>query len=467
MQWLMLVFTFIVWTVLQRLARGAGGAVEARATVALGLLIVAAYLAGTIAQRFRIPRIIGYLAAGFFAGPAWLGLIRGDELAVLETIASGALALIAFAAGGELTLDALRGPQRNTLLRVTAGAIAVPFIAVALVALTVSAWFPLSAHQPFEDALAIALALGALATVASPVVTWAVISDSGASGPVSRTVRDVTILQDLGAIVVFVVVLALTRLFASHGAVTPGIGLHALLVLGGSVLAGAALGYAAGQYLHGIDGHLEWVLLVFAFVISQALRLAGLDPVLVALAAGIALRNVSKGGMASDRVRAELARCAVPVYVVFFALAGSNLHLAALAEIWPWALLFAGLRAVGLWAGLRWAGRHGTINTDLVDYGWLGLISQGGLAITLAAILRRAFPEWNVSLEALAIAMIGAHQLAGPICFQWALRRTGEITRVEETDERKSVGSSTGGETESMASPASAPGVVTTGSGMY
>jgi hypothetical protein len=32
-----------------------------------------------------------------------------------------------------------------------------------------------------------------------------------------------------------------------------------------------------------------------------------------------------------------------------------------------------------------------------------------------------------VSLEALIVAMVGVHQLAGPICFQWALRRTGEL----------------------------------------
>jgi hypothetical protein len=68
-------------------------------------------------------------------------------------------------------------------------------------------------------------------------------------------------------------------------------------------------------------------------------------------------------------------------------------------------------------------------------YGWLGLVSQGGMALTLAAVLRSAFPEWNVSLEALLVAMIGFHEVAGPICFQWALRRTGEVTeRREERD---------------------------------
>jgi Kef-type K+ transport system membrane component KefB len=284
---------------------------------------------------------------------------------------------------------------------------------------------------------------------------------------VSRTIRDVTIVQDVAAVVVFIVVLALARPLASPGAVTPGTPERALLVLGGSLMAGAALGYAAAHYLRAIQGHLEWVLLVFAFIVSQALRLAGLDPVLVALAAGFTLRNAPAGGMTGERIRAELARCAVPVYVVFFALAGSNLRLSALSEIWPWALLFVGLRATGLWAGLRWAGRHGTISPDLVDYGWLGLVSQGGLAITLAAMLRRAFPEWNVSLEALVVAMIGVHQLVGPICFHWALRRTGETTQVGETHVRALAGGSTGA-TETTApgagAGAGAAGVVATGS---
>lgn len=472
MQWLLLAFTFIVFGLLQRLARG--GPVEARATLALGLLTVAAYLAGNIVRRFRLPRIVGFLIAGFVAGPAWLKLIRADELVVLNTIASGALALIAFAVGGELTLDALRGSRRSGILRLTAGAMAVPFIAVTFVALTVSAWFPLTAHQPFQDALTIALALGVLATVASPTITWAVITESEAKGSISSTVRDVTMIQDLGAIVLFIVVLALSALVASPGAVTPGIAVRALLVLGGSLALGVGLGLAAAEYLRAIHRHLEWVLLVFAFVAVQALRLAGLDPVLVSFAAGFALRNAPWGRGSGERVRAELARCAVPVYAVFFALLGSSLQLSALAEIWPWALLFAGLRAAGLWTGMRWAGRHNTISAGLVDYGWFGLISQGGLAVTLAAILRRAFPEWNVSLEALIVAMIGVHQLVGPICFHWALRRTGEITQVEESHVREWARGGEGGEGGEGGSAEAgvagtageSPGVVASGSSM-
>src|SRR6266487_3410284 len=332
--------------------------------------------------------------------------VRDAELQALSVISSGALALIAFAAGNELTIDALRGPRRAALLRIVTGVMALPFAAVAFVVLTVSPWFPLTAHQPFRDALVVALALGAMAAVSSPTLTWAVITETDASGPISRSTVDVTVLQDLIGVLLLIVILALASALASSGAVTPGIARQTVSILAGSIVVGIALAFALVQYLRAIRGPLPLVFVILAFIIAQAVRLLGLDAVLIALAAGCAVRYAAPDQ--SERVRAELKRCAIPVYVVFFALAGSNLQLAALGEMWPWALLLAGLRITGLWGGLRLAGGAGRKGgATWTTYGWLGLISQGGLAVTLAAVLRRAFPEWNVSLQALLVAMIG------------------------------------------------------------
>jgi hypothetical protein len=72
----------------------------------------------------------------------------------------------------------------------------------------------------------------------------------------------------------------------------------------------------------------------------------------------------------------------------------------------------------------------------MVNHGWLGLVSQAGIAIGLAAAARRAFPEWGVSLEALVVVMIGVHEIAGPICFSRALRLTGEVTEGNHVTEK-------------------------------
>src|SRR2546428_5996844 len=160
MQWLLLFLTLLVMALLERFGGAFGAPLEALATLALGCLTLAATLTGTIAQRLRLPRIVGYLLAGFIAGPAWLRIVREPELQTLNVVSNGALALIAFAVGSELTLDALRSERRAALLRIVTGAMAVPFAAVTLVVLTVSPWFPLTAHQPFRDALVVAPAPG-------------------------------------------------------------------------------------------------------------------------------------------------------------------------------------------------------------------------------------------------------------------------------------------------------------------
>src|SRR3989454_6993433 len=172
------------------------GPLEARAALALGFLLPAGLLAGAPSRRWRMPRLTGFLLVGFCVGPAWLGLVREDEVAALRFIADAALALLALAAGAELRLEVLR-ESRVALTRLAAGAIGFPFLAVSAVILSVSPWVPLTVHQSFGDGVAVALVLGTLAAAASPAVTVALIGEMGARGPFTRAVLGVTIVQDV------------------------------------------------------------------------------------------------------------------------------------------------------------------------------------------------------------------------------------------------------------------------------
>ena len=426
MQWFMLAVTFVVMALLHRIARAAP--VEAQATLALGMLMLLAYVTGNIARHFRIPRIVGYLVAGLLAvsTPFGVELVQDQALEKLAPITHGALFLIAFAIGNALTIDGFRRERRTTLLRLVTGAMVVPFLAVTLVVLTVSPWFPLTAHQPFRDALLVALALGTVSAVSSPAMIWPIMTDEDARGPLPHTALEVSVMQDLVAAIAVVLLLVVALPLGSRGTVTPASATHALAAIAGSLVAGVTLALAVTQYLRVIQSQLAWVLVLLALVASQAVRLLGLDAVLMGLAAGLALRRLAAEH--STRVSSELQRCAIPVYVVFFSLAGASLQLDALNEMWPWILLLVGLRVAGLWGGMRWAGRAGgrrgnaAVSREWADSGWLALVGQGGFAVTLAALFRRAFPEWNVSLEALVLAMIGVQELAGPVCFQWVMK---------------------------------------------
>ncbi len=430
MWWEALAFLLGLMALFHVLTRAAP--LEARATLALGFLLLAAHLGGELAKRFRLPRITGFLFTGFVVGPAWLGLVRADEIAALHFIADGAVALIAFAAGSELTFERLR-QGRATLAWMSAGTIVFPFAIVAAVVLSVYPWFPLTVHQPFGDAVAVALVLGAIAAASSPAVTLALMDELGARGPFARSVLDVTIAKDVAVLVVFALVLANGRALASAGSLDAAVAWTTLVRLPGSLAAGGALGYAVAQYLKVVRRDTPLFLVAVAFFTAQIARLLTLEIMLIALAAGFVMQNFSR--IEAERLRGEMQRGALPVSMVFFALAGAAIQVGVLAELWPWIVLLVCLRALALRLGTAWAGRAPAVPPALARHGWLGLISQAGVTLGLASVARRAFPEWGVSFEALVVAMVGVHEVAGPICFRRGLRLAGELSEGEHVTE--------------------------------
>ena len=409
----------------------AGGPLEARATLALGFLLLAAYVGGELATRVRLPRLTGYLIVGFAVGPAWLGLVRREEVEALGFIADAATALIALAVGSELSLESLRR-SRVALARLATGAIVFPFLAVTLVMLSVGTSFPLTRHQPLGDGAVVALVLGTLAVASSPLVTMAMMSELDARGPVARALLSITVVQDIAAVILFALVLANGRMLTSAGALNMAVAGTAMVRLVGSAAAGTVLGFALGRYLRLVQQHTALFLVAGAFVAAEVARLTHLEALMIALAAGFYLENFAP--VESERLRRELKRGSVPLYVAFFAWTGAGLRIGVLADLWPWILLLVGLRVVGLRYGMLWAGRHPSVTPALAQKGWLGLISQGGMALGLAQLARRAFPEWGVSLETLIVAMIGVHELAGPICFRTALVRAGDIKETPDAE---------------------------------
>jgi Kef-type K+ transport system membrane component KefB len=435
MRWLASLFALGLMMALFRHVT-AGAPLEARATLALGFLLLVAYVGGELARRApprpALPRITGYLLAAFAVGPAWLGLVRRDEIDALGLIADAAAALVALAAGFELRLATLTAGARRGVARLALGAIGAPLVAVTLVVLSVSARFPVSIHQPFGDAVAVALVLGVLAAASSPVITRALTHEVDARGasPTARTLLAVSVVQDLAVVLLFALALAVAKPLASAGTLNLRVAATALAELAGSLALGAAAGFMLDQVLRRVSPARVSPGLAVLVALATA-GVAGLLHVgtpIIALAMGFYLGNFAPAQ--GERLRLELQRALAPATVVLFALAGAGMRLGVLADLWPWALLLVGLRAVGLRAGLNWAGRDPSVTPVLARDGWLGLISQGGggTVLGLAQLARRAFPEWGVSLETLIVAIIGVHAIAGPICLRLALGRSGEVT---------------------------------------
>jgi Kef-type K+ transport system membrane component KefB len=407
------------------------GPVEARATVALGLLLVAATLGGDLARQLRLPRITGYVIVGFAAGPAWLGLVRADEIRALGFVTDAGVAALALAVGAALPIERLRG-QRATLTRLGIAAILLPFAAVAAVTLSVAPWFPLTVHQPFGDAVAVALVLGAFAAASSSLVALTLIreaaSPGGGGGAFSSTILAFAALQDVIALVLLAAALMTGWVLASPGALDLPVAGTALVRWVGSLAAGAVLAAVLAWSLRRFPRESLLLLLSAALVAAVIARQLHLEVLVIAVAAGFTLRNgfVTEGGQLQIGIDA-----AVPVAaVVVFAQAGAAVDLGTVSALWPWIMLLAAVRIATLRYGLRWAagGRVPAVTPVMARAGWLTLIPQAGVALGVAGLARRAFPEWGVSLEGLVVAMIGVHLVAGPLCFRLGLRLAGELS---------------------------------------
>src|SRR2546429_4686578 len=69
----------------------AGAPLEARATLALGYLLLVAYVGGEIARRVRLPRLTGYPLVGFAVGPPRLRLVPRRGVDALPLIPAAPL----------------------------------------------------------------------------------------------------------------------------------------------------------------------------------------------------------------------------------------------------------------------------------------------------------------------------------------------------------------------------------------
>lgn len=400
----------------------AGAPLEARATLALGFLLLAAPVAGELVARFRWPRLVGYVALGVITGPAWFGLVREDEVVALRVVSDVLVALIAFRAGNGLDVRALVQAPPG-LRRAFLGTVVGPFALTALVAFAVTPRFPVTLHESWGDGLAVALALGAIAVAASPVVVQALLDETGARGELGRNILALAAAKEIAALGLLALALLLAWPLSGAGAVVPEALWHGPALLLGALAAGVGAAWLLARFAGA--GTPETKALALALVAALGAHWVGLEPVLFALAAGVALRR-----LAPERARAlggAMTGAEGPLYAVFFALAGAGFALASLSELWGWVVLFAGLRALGLYYGMRWAAQRPSVDAGLAQYGWWGLIAQPGATVALAALARRAFPEWGVSLEALVLAMIGVNEVAGAVCFRRALVAVGDL----------------------------------------
>lgn len=402
-----------------------GGARAPYALLTLGFLMLAAYTVAEIGAVAKLPRVIGYLLAGIVFGPSLADIVTVEASATLAPVTSLAISLIAFLAGAELRWSEVRD-RVGAIAKILFCELTLTMLLLLGLLLGLRPYLPF-AGAGWTEAFVFSLLFAAMAIVHSPAVTLAILSETGARGPVARTVLGTVLLSDVVVVLVFSATLSVAQ------ALAPPAGFGAQITAGavgwellGAVVVGAALGLAVSLYLRFVRKELFLFALLVTFLGGEVARMLHVEALLTLLTAGFVMENVSRtdSGLA---LRHAMERAAAPVFVVFFALAGASMYFDEFVKLWPLVIPIVLVRAAGIrfgsLLGARWAGLPRQESRNV----WTGLVSQAGVAIGLATVVAQVYPARGAELRSLFLAVIAVNELAGPILFKRGLARAGEI----------------------------------------
>lgn len=398
-----------------------GGTGTSGVSMALGYVLLTAFFAGGIFKSLRLPKLTGYIAAGILIGPQVLQLVNERMVEQLAIVNGMAIALIALTAGSEMDLRAMR-PLLKPIAAIGAVAITGTAVLLAIAVFLLRPWLPFFDGMAIPAAIAVSIVLGIVLTAQSPAVVVALRDELDADGPVSRTVLGIVVVGDLFVILLFAGASTAARSLLGGGGANPEEGSLAWELLG-SLGLGAIVGGILGIYLDRVKAGAELFLVLVAFVLAEVGARVHLDPLLLALAAGLVVRNLTPHG---DALHKRIEASALPVYLLFFATAGASIHLDVLGVVGIPAAALVALRAAGLLGGARAGAALVDAPEPIARWTGFGLLPQAGLALALSLLFVKTFPEFGEHARALTLGVVALNELIAPVIYRWALVRAGE-----------------------------------------
>jgi len=405
---------------------------------ALAFVLLGAWLSGKVFKIIHLPRITGYIAFGVLIGPSLIKLILPSmppllpesQMQYLRLFSSLAIVLIGLTAGGEIKIELLRRGF-GQVLTIMSIVIILVLCSVFLILFFGRSMLGFMSDLPRVELVVVCLMVAVLATSNSPAVLVALLSEMRARGPMSETSLAVTVVKDLVVVVLFTVAsgVGYSMLQAadggvSHGSMVRDLAWHLL----GSIAAGALLGVLMSTILHHLSRHMFLFVLAMSLGIVLVSESAHFEPLLVALSAGFLLSNMWPER--SAELFHSVEELSLPVYCIFFAIAGAKIDLQAVAALWPLALVIVVVRAIAVWGGITLGSRLTSLPAPARHWLWTAFIPQAGIALALATSIEQLFADfsWGAQLSSLLLATIAIFECFGPILLRLGLIKAGEAT---------------------------------------
>jgi len=395
----------------------------------VGMITLAGVYMGKTMKYLRLPSIIGFMIVGVLLGPSLAGLLGEEIQGRLSFITEMALGFVAVSIGLELSLGALKQQGAVIILIIFCESL----LAFVLVA---GGIFLLT-----RDA-SLALLFGAIAPASAPAGTVAVIQEYKARGSLTKALYAVVGFDDGLGIIIFGFASAVARSLlqteagAGEADILAQLG-EPLVEIGLSVLVGVLTALLFCVLARRLRRSREVFILVFALVlistgVSTQLHLSY---ILTNMVMGIVIVNTQRHALI-QMIRDELTEFMPLLFILFFVLAGANLHVAALPALGLLGVVYVLCRSAGLMGGAWFGALAGRAEKKIRRYLGMGILSQAGVAIGLALIVKQEFSQLGsrgLWIGSTVITTVTAtcilFELIGPVLTKVGLAKAGEIGR--------------------------------------
>ncbi|MGB5221183.1 MAG: cation:proton antiporter [Polyangiales bacterium] len=404
---------------------------SAGTALSFGFLLLAAFFGGDLIAQLGLPRLVGYLLAGLVTGPDVLGLVSQATTDQLDLVSGVATCLIALTAGGELNLQRLR-PVLRVVLGLSLGSVTVTAVVLAGALFLAASEIAFLADLRGWSLAAVCLALGVVLSAQSPAAVMALIAETRADGVLSRTILGTVIIGDLVVIVLFVSASAVARTATGGDADAIETFTAVLWQLFGSMAAGTAIGMILAIYLRHVRQGVSLFVLVWCIVVAEIGTRTNLDPLITMLAAGLFISNFFD--TESSPLIRNLEGASLPVYLVFFAVAGATIRVPLILQVGVQALALLALRAASFWLTSRVVTLGPNVPASISRWAWTGLLPQAGLALALAVLVHRTLPGIGEGASALLLTVVALNELFMPAVLSRALIRSGEAGQADAAE---------------------------------
>jgi len=398
----------------------------------VGIIIFTGFIFGEVAERFKLPKVTGYILAGIVLNPNLIKMIPQDFVDHTAFVTNISLAFITFSVGGTLLYARIKRMGKGILF-ITLFEAEFAFIAVILGFLALTPFFIRRADATwFNTFIPLSLLMGSLGSPTDPAATLAVAHEYKAAGDVTSTIMGVAALDDATGIINYSLAIAVANVFLHHQCLNVYRSLlKPLIVICGSILLGIAFGFIFNRISSFVEKESEGVYIILIFALLAlcfgVATLLDLDELLSTMTMGVMVINFNPKRDAIFRVLERYTEQLI--FILFFTLSGMHLDFSVLIAYFPLILFFVLFRMIGKVSGTMLGASLARSPEVVKRYTAGGLIPQGGIVIGLALLIRLN-PVFQGISDIILSVVVGAtviHEVIGPILSKVMLEKAGEI----------------------------------------